>query len=113
MINALLDWFKPKPVDNGPPDVMLGVPRSSKWDKVRDAFIKQQGKCFVCGTRDALEAHHVVPFHIDKDHELDVNNLMALCRPHHLLFGHLMDWQKFNPRVRVDAGQWQRKIKER
>lgn len=83
--------------------------RSSKWKAVRQAFL--QGKrCAACGGVDYLEAHHIVPFHIDPSLELDIKNLIALCdRPGrsncHLDIGHLGNWKLDNPNVITDSRQ--------
>ena len=90
----------------------LGGIRSAQWSKVRNDFIK--GKvCEVCGTKKELEAHHISPFHLRPDLELLTENLMALCRPHHLLFGHLMSFIKFNNQTKKDAKIWKEKIENR
>lgn len=56
-----------------------------------------------------MRAHHVVPFHIDPTKELAADNLLTLCEAKryglncHLLIGHLGNWRRWNPLVRVDA----------
>lgn len=57
--------------------------------------------------------HHVVPVHIDPTRELDPANLITLCPPHHLLFGHLMLWEAYNSEVVKDCMEWQFKIANR
>lgn len=56
-----------------------GKKRSSKWDKVRDDFIKLNPSCAVCGSTKNLQVHHKKPFHLFPELELDVNNLVTLC----------------------------------
>lgn len=89
--------------------------RSTKWPKVRDAHLKIDPVCNVCGGTEDLNVHHIIPFHIDKSKELDPNNLITLCngRGCHFTFGHLFDWQKFNPSVVQDAKLFKKKVEER
>lgn len=96
-----------KPLDNK---------RSREWPKVRKAFLK--GKvCSVCGGSKKLEAHHIMPFHVDKSLETDPNNLLALCEGLkelncHLVIGHLLNFRGYNPNVIADAAAWNKKILE-
>jgi len=93
-------------------DKLFGARRSGQWRRVRKDFIK--GKvCAVCGGKKKLEVHHVVPVHLDKSLELEENNLIALCRGHHFLFGHLLSWWSYNPDIKEDARAWYNKIKTR
>jgi len=70
--------------------------------------------CSRCGGsgREPLNIHHVFDFHEAvalgrPDLELDPRNLCTLCRApgteHHLLLGHLDDWQSFNPDLLDDV----------
>jgi hypothetical protein len=79
-----------------------GTPRSSHWSTFRINFLRGRS-CSGCDSTRELEAHHIVPFHIDPDRELDVDNLIPLCRECHYQIGHLRDWQTANPHVRDDA----------
>ncbi|GCE16544.1 HNH endonuclease [Dictyobacter kobayashii] len=65
----------------------------------------------VCGHRGkGLQVHHIKPFHLYPELELDPNNLITLCeirgRTHHLLIGHLDDWESYNIRVRADTKRY-------
>lgn len=93
-----------------PPDAR----RSAKWRKVRDDFLKDKC-CAVCGGKKNLIAHHMIPFHIAPDLELDESNLLALCEATyswncHLLFGHLGNWQRTNMNVLADAAYWHQRL---
>jgi 5-methylcytosine-specific restriction protein A len=84
--------------------VPVGKSRSPKWGALRDRFLV--GKvCAVCGGKEKLQAHHVLPFHLRPDLELEESNLLALCESKHLginchlLVGHLGDFRKFNRSV--------------
>lgn len=84
-------------------------PRSAKWPGIRRLWLKQNPSCVACGGRDGVEAHHVVPFHLEPDRELDLTNLISLCEKGpgstncHCLVGHCGDWRAYNPMAREDA----------
>lgn len=96
-----------------------GIKRSPKWPKVRKAFLKANPVCAACGIearQGGLQAHHVIPFYYAvllnrPDLELDPRNLITLCEDeegkttddHHLLVGHLDNFQSSNPAVKEDA----------
>ena len=63
-------------------------------------------RCEICNRKRGLEAHHVVPFHVAPDLELNVDNLIALCRRCHLFVGHLGAWRRVNVSVWSDAKYW-------
>lgn len=81
--------------------------RSPEWPKVRRAYLKANPTCAACGSRLFREVHHVEPFHLHPELELDPANLITLCempfRNHHLKVGHLGNWKNWNPNVRADA----------
>ncbi len=85
--------------------------RSSQWPKVRDAHLKIDPVCNVCGTKEDLNVHHIIPFHIDRSKELDPDNLITLCNSNrcHFTFGHLFNWSTFNPNVKSDAKAFKQK----
>lgn len=89
--------------------LILATPRSSQWRKVRLEHLERFPECAACGRKQALEVHHVLPFHLFPEHELDYDNLVTLCEwPSlncHLLFGHCMDWRHYNPSARGDAAR--------
>jgi hypothetical protein len=85
--------------------------RSSKWPKVRDTHLKTDTSCNVCGSKEDLIVHHIIPFHVDKSKELDPNNLITLCNHNgcHFTFGHLFNWSSFNPNIIADAKTFKQK----
>lgn len=89
------------------------APRSPQWAAVRKAHLKAHPACAACGGTHDLDVHHELPFHLFPQMELEPSNLITLCTPHHLLCGHLMLWQSYNPEVRADAAAWLCKIKAR
>ena len=95
-------------------EMWLGLPRSPGWKSVRSKHLAKFSNCAACGRSKNLEVHHVVPFHLDRDKELDPANLLTLCGDTcHLSFGHLFDWQSHNPSVREDANAWLNKVRSR
>lgn len=83
-----------------------GIKRSSHWPAVEKAHLHKQPKCLVCGSIHPLNVHHKFPFHYvialgRPDLELDERNLFTLCtdpvEQHHILLGHLDDYQSYNP----------------
>jgi 5-methylcytosine-specific restriction enzyme A len=77
--------------------------RSPLWRKVRSEHIKQQPLCQACGSKKSLEVHHIEPYHLNLDRELDPANLITLCKTCHFVFGHLMDYKSWNIDVVADS----------
>ena len=104
-------------VDNIVGKVPLGIKRSSKWQTVRKHFLEQNPYCAVCESTKQLEAHHIIPFHLDPKLELDINNLITLCESKkygincHLLIGHLGNYKTSNQNCKVDAEVMNMKLK--
>ena len=91
-----------------------GVRRSSNWSKVRKKFVKKNSFCAVCGSKKKLQVHHIKPFHLYPELELDENNLIVLCGKRcHLLFGHLGSFHSYNLNIKQNAKEWRDKIKTR
>mgnify|MGYP000547166982 CR=1 FL=1 len=83
--------------------------RSGHWGFVRDLVLKD-ANCAACGGWSQLEVHHIQPFHVRPDLELEPGNLIPLCRPCHYHLGHLKCWQCINPDVVQDAAEYRAKI---
>ncbi len=82
--------------------------RAPSWSTVARQHLESNPACAVCGHKKNLNVHHIYPFHLYPERELDPENLITLgvkCPTgnHHLLFGHFGNWQKFNPDVIVDS----------
>jgi hypothetical protein len=77
--------------------------RSKLWNKTRIAFIKKNPFCAYCKSITYLQVHHIKPFHIWPELELNPENLVVLCEnPNincHFKIGHLEDWKSYNPLV--------------
>jgi hypothetical protein len=109
-----------------------GHKRSPEWPRVEREHRLREPACVACGYQGTgIQVHHIRPFHLHPQLELDPNNLITLCeikgRDHHLLLGHLDEWESYNVHVRddvkhfygksadeirADAG-WQKKVKQR
>jgi 5-methylcytosine-specific restriction endonuclease McrA len=102
-------------------DKIQGIPgtRSSKWPTVRKHHLIANPTCAVCGGTEVLEVHHIKPFNLHPELELDPSNLITLCESKkagvtcHLFFGHCGDYKSFNKSVREDAKVWKEKIENR
>lgn len=94
-----------------------GMKRSSKWPRVRAEHLKLHPYCAVCmGTKD-LNVHHMKPFHLHPELELEPTNLITLCdeagRGCHLLFGHGLNYSAANEYVDTDAALIRLRIQNR
>ena len=101
-------------------DKEQGKKRSGKWPTVRKKFLAENPACAVCGsTKGKCEVHHIHPFHLHPQLELDPTNFITLCENKndgincHLAFGHLGNFKSYNINVLEDAKTWNKKIKER
>lgn len=91
-----------------PSEVAYGA-RSSQWSTIRKHYLESHPECEACGTREDLNVHHVKPYHTNPELELDISNLITLCRKHHLEIGHRGNWKDANPYVREDAVRMRKK----
>jgi len=96
-----------------------GQKRSKEWTTLRKRVLKNSdAKCAVCGSTKKLELHHILPFNLFPDLELEEGNLIILCdgngrfgiKSCHLLFGHYGNFKLYNPNVHDDAFVWNHKI---
>jgi hypothetical protein len=99
---------------------LLTMPRSPQWPEVQRACLqKNQFKCAACGIQGAglVQVHHIIPFQycvVYDRPELEFNpkNLIPLCEgpqtnDHHIVIGHLGDFQHLNQDVLTDiTGSW-------
>lgn len=94
-------------------DFKTGKPlslRSPRWESVRANHLKNNPLCVACGSKEHLQVHHIKPFHLFPELELDPTNLITLCEfdnkdsnatndNHHLILGHNGDFHKNNEDV--------------
>ena len=57
----------------------LAAKRSNQWPTARKAHLELYPACAVCGGSVDIQVHHIRPFHLHPDLELDPGNLVTLC----------------------------------
>lgn len=77
MIKSIL--LKIKQIRGALHELLKSTRRSSRWNAVRDAYLKEHTKCVACGSTVKLQVHHIKPFRIEPALELDTKNLITLC----------------------------------
>lgn len=96
----------------GPYARSFGALRSSAWPRTRATHLLKEPRCRVCGGNDRITVHHIRPFHLHPELELDPANLITLCEGagngnHHLIFGHWGNYRtKFNPEIQTESTAW-------
>jgi hypothetical protein len=91
--------------------------RSGHWRTVRKNHLKKNAECVVCGDTKKLEVHHIKPFHLYPELELEPSNLLTMCESKsygiicHLLIGHNGSYKNINPDVVKDSLAWKEKLK--
>jgi len=107
-------------VKNLKDDVRVGKPaikRSPRWQSVKNQHLKNNSTCVACGKTDRIQVHHIRPFHLFPELELDPSNLITLCEKfvddndnsndnHHLHLGHDGDFHKNNKNVLDDVNRY-------
>jgi hypothetical protein len=92
--------------------------RSPLWSKTRKEHLKNNPRCAVCEGDIKINVHHIKPYHLHPELELNQDNLITLCECYshgincHLLIGHLGNFKNCNPNVIEDAKNWNIKLKE-
>jgi hypothetical protein len=95
-----------------------GPQRSPKWAATRKEHLKNNPKCVICEGTQQLNVHHIKPFHLHPELELEPTNLVTLCECAsygiicHLFVGHLGSYKNINPNSVEDAKIWNAKLKE-
>src|SRR5438874_1242024 len=74
------------------------------WKSIEESDIARVGRCQFCLSRIKLQVHHIIPVHVRPDLNSEPINLIVLCEPCHLRFGHLGDFKRYwDPEVRSRA----------
>lgn len=76
--------------------VILGR-RDPRFPARERDFLRRHPACVGCG-RPATTAHHVIPFHVRPDLEMDEGNWAAVEKDCHYVIGHQRNWRKWNDR---------------
>lgn len=83
--------------------------RSPEWRALEQAHLRAQPRCAACGGTSHLQVHHVRPYHVWPELELEPRNLLTLCLAEgcsaHLTLGHGGRWTAWNPKVRADVNE--------
>ena len=85
--------------------------RSNKWPKVRAQHLLNHHFCALCGSVADLNVHHIKPFHLHSELELEPSNLITLCESKswgfncHLVAGHGGNFRYENVNVLSDIEQ--------
>lgn len=96
----------------------LSAKRSSQWRRVRAEHLKNNPVCAICEGETKLRVHHIKPFHLYPELELEPSNLLTLCEclsygiNCHLLVGHLGNYRNINCDSVADSATWNNKIKD-
>jgi hypothetical protein len=82
--------------------------RSPQWHRVEKEHLEKEPQCQWCGATSKLQVHHIKPFHLHPELELDPANFITLCEEGgylncHLFHGHNGDFKSFNDKVREDC----------
>jgi len=76
--------------------------RSPKWAKLEKEFVKHNPLCAACGAELRIQVHHIQPYHLHPELELEPKNLIQLCMgPNecHFLLGHGASWKAYSPSI--------------
>lgn len=94
-------------------EFFFGQPRSGKWPALRDKLIEQDKECLACGSEKDLTCHHIIPFSKNKDLELEISNLIVVCKDCHYTFCHLRSWRSYNIHAIKDCREFRLKVEYR
>lgn len=89
--------------------IPINAKRSKEWSKVRKQHLIDNPCCAACGETKKVEVHHIKPFHLNPELELDPSNLITLCETAtkgiicHLNIGHNGSYKNINENVLEDA----------
>ena len=95
-------------------DVGVSAKRSNKWPTVEKHFLEANPTCAVCGGTKRLNVHHIRPFHIFPELELDTSNLITMCmgeKECHLKISHGSNFKAYCPKIRQYAEEIKNKKK--
>lgn len=95
-------------------DLIVPKKRSSLWRKVEKEFLEENSECAACGSKNRLNVHHIKPFHLFPELELEKSNLITLCMSKnecHLRLGHGSNFKSYCPEIKKYAKQIHNKEK--
>jgi 5-methylcytosine-specific restriction enzyme A len=96
---------------------LLTAQRSGHWPQLEKETLEAHPFCAASGGEIHLQVHHIKPFHIHPDLELEPKNLIVLAAGptanFHFWLGHLGNWHSFNPHVIEQAAHFLKQVKHR
>ena len=95
-------------------DVGISKKRSSHWPKLEKEFLEQHPTCEICGSKTRLNVHHIKPFHLFPELELDPTNLITLCMSRkecHFKIAHGSNFSSYCPNINLYIKQFHNKEK--
>ena len=60
--------------------------QNRKFNRIKDQLLKENDRCVVCGGRDNLEPHHIIPCHVHDPIFFDKDNIRIICRTCHDIY---------------------------
>ena len=91
----------------------LGAERSPKWKQFCKDMEKMWGNRCLVTDSEIIQWHHVLPFHLFPESELDPQNVRPLRPDVHFLLAHLGKWASYNENILRDIEIWKAKIANR
>lgn len=97
-------------------------PRSPHWEQLERDIVAKHPYCAATGKEPEhndgliLNVHHIRPYHLRPELELEPTNLIVLMGgvlAVHLWLGHLGDWHSFNPHVVEQAAEFLKQVRSR
>lgn len=78
--------------------------QTSVYKKLKLEVLKRDKfTCLFCKTNANLAAHHIIPFWLCREAELDVENMVTVCKLCHFKEAHLCDWHNVNLTLASDT----------
>jgi 5-methylcytosine-specific restriction endonuclease McrA len=112
--NTLLFLWLYVPAKLRPQAICIALKRAAELKQLRVSHLAKESNCAACGATKNLHVHHIIPVEINSCRALDPTNLITLCsHPCHLVFGHLMAKNCYNPDVRKMTEAYRAKVKKR
>ena len=85
--------------------------RSPRWRATKNRYLLEHPYCAGCGGQKHLQVHHIRPYHLHPELELEPSNLVTACMDRsecHLLICHGDNFKAFNPNVVNDLEELRR-----
>lgn len=80
-------------------DIRSSKRRKEEYEYIqlkKQAFNRDNHECQNCKVKDNLCGHHILPYKFKRKANLDIDNIITLCKKCHFTFGHNSNWKQFN-----------------